>query len=202
MSASFTRFQSTRQFTKCDVFYASAKTYSHAGALLLLLPAALMFLTGFVYPLARLVALSMPDTSSELYIRIFRDPLYLNVLFSTTVVALAVMCCRLLPGFPSLRDGPVKHPGPHIDGDVRVIPPGHRSGPIICLIAASENRHINQALLSSKLIDEPLRMIYTQGAVIVAMTHAFSSFFLHDHAHFSLRHCGASPSGVRSGGST
>lgn len=91
----------------------SAKTYSHAGALLLLLPAALMLLTGFVYPLARLVALSMPDMSLELYIRIFRDPLYLNVLFSTTVVALAVMCCCLLLGFPVANAMVrLKHPGP------------------------------------------------------------------------------------------
>ncbi len=37
---------------------------------------------------------------------------------------------------------------------------------------------INQALLSSKLIDEPLRMIYTQGAVIVAMTHVLLPFMI------------------------
>lgn len=159
----------------------SAKTYSHAGALLLLLPAALMLLTGFVYPLARLVALSMPDMSLELYIRIFRDPLYLNVLFSTTVVALAVMCCCLLLGFPVANAMVrLKHPWTLILTGCVLIPLWTsvlvRSYAWIVLL--QRTGIINQALLSTKLIDEPLRMIYTQGAVIVAMTHVLLPFMI------------------------
>ncbi|NSZ77061.1 ABC transporter permease [Agrobacterium tumefaciens] len=159
----------------------SAKTYSHAGALLLLLPAALMLLTGFVYPLARLVALSVPDMSLELYIRIFREPLYLKVLFSTTAVALAVMCCCLLLGFPvAYAMVRLKHPWALILTGCVLIPLWTsvlvRSYAWIVLL--QRTGIINQALLSSKLIDEPLRMIYTQGAVIVAMTHVLLPFMI------------------------
>ncbi|MDH0911830.1 ABC transporter permease [Rhizobium pusense] len=159
----------------------SAKTYSHAGALLLLLPSALMLLTGFVYPLARLVALSLPDMSLELYIRIFREPLYLNVLFSTTVVALAVMCCCLLLGFPvAYAMVRLKRPWALILTGCVLIPLWTsvlvRSYAWIVLL--QRTGIVNQALLSSKLINEPLRMIYTQGAVIVAMTHVLLPFMI------------------------
>ena len=159
----------------------SAKTYSHAGALLLLLPSALMLLTGFVYPLARLVALSLPDMSLELYIRIFREPLYLNVLCSTTVVAFAVMCCCLLLGFPvAYAMVRLKHPWALILTGCVLIPLWTsvlvRSYAWIVLL--QRTGIVNQALLSSKLINEPLRMIYTQGAVIVAMTHILLPFMI------------------------
>lgn len=159
----------------------SAKTYSHAGALLLLLPAAVMLLAGFIYPLARLVALSMPDMSPDLYIRIFREPLYLNVLVSTTVVALAVMCCCLFLGFPvAYAMVRLKRPWALILTGCVLIPLWTsllvRSYAWIVLL--QRTGIINQALLSGKLIDEPLRMIYTQGAVIVAMTHVLLPFMI------------------------
>lgn len=159
----------------------SAKTYSHAGALLLLLPAAVMLLAGFIYPLARLVALSMPDMSPDLYIRIFREPLYLNVLVSTTVVALAVMCCCLFLGFPvAYAMVRLKRPWALILTGCVLIPLWTsvlvRSYAWIVLL--QRTGIINQALLSGKLIGEPLRMIYTQGAVIVAMTHVLLPFMI------------------------
>lgn len=160
---------------------SSAKTYPHATALLLLSPAAAFLFAGFAYPLAKLVAISLPAMSLEYYQRIFREPLYLDVLLSTVFVALVVMCASLILGFPvAYAMTRLKKPWATIVTACVLIPLWTsvliRSYAWIILL--QRNGVINQALVSAGLVDGPLRMIYTQGAVILAMTHVLLPFMI------------------------
>lgn len=181
MTAPSTAHHAPRKMA-CILFSsASAKTYSHATALLLLSPAAAFLLAGFVYPLAKLVAISMPAMSLEYYLRIFHEPLYLDVLLSTVFVALVVMCASFILGFPvAYAMTRLKKPWATIVTACVLIPLWTsvliRSYAWIILL--QRNGIINQALVSAGLVDGPLRMIYTQGAVILAMTHVLLPFMI------------------------
>lgn len=160
---------------------SSAKTYSHATAILLLFPAIVVLLAGFAYPLAKLVALSMPEMSLQHYVRIVREPLYLDVLFSTMWIALAVMGASLVLGFPvAYAMTKTKGVWAGILTACVLIPLWTsvliRSYAWIVLL--QRNGLINEALVWAGMTEAPLRMIYTQGAVIVAMTHVLLPFMI------------------------
>jgi len=160
---------------------SSATTYSHFTATLLLLPFLLVMLAGFVYPLFKLVALSLPDLSFYHYIRIVDEPLYLAVLLSTVAVAVAVMGAALLLGFPvAYAMTRLKGPLTTIVAACVIIPLWTsvliRSYAWIVLL--QRNGLINELLNSAGMISSPLKMIYTQGAVILAMTHVLLPFMI------------------------
>lgn len=160
---------------------SSATAYSHSTALLLLLPFLLVMLAGFVYPLLKLVALSLPDFSFHHYLRIVSEPLYLAVLFSTVAVAGAVMGAALLLGFPvAYAMTRLKGPWSTIVAACVIIPLWTsvliRSYAWIVLL--QRNGIINELLISAEIVSSPLRMIYTQGAVILAMTHVLLPFMI------------------------
>ena len=138
-------------------------------------------LAGFVYPLVKLVALSLPDLSFHNYIRIVDEPLYLAVLFSTVAVAVAVMGAALLLGFPvAYVMTRLKGPWATIVAACVIIPLWTsvliRSYAWIVLL--QRNGLINELLISAGMISSPLKMIYTQGAVILAMTHVLLPFMI------------------------
>jgi len=160
---------------------SSATTYSHFTALLLLSPFIVVMLAGFVYPLFKLVALSLPDWSFHHYVRIVNEPLYLSVLFSTVSVAVAVMGAALLLGFPvAYAMTRLKGPWATIVAACVIIPLWTsvliRSYAWIVLL--QRNGIINELLTSAGMITSPLRMIYTQGAVVLAMTHVLLPFMI------------------------
>lgn len=160
---------------------SSATTYSHSTAILLLLPFLVVMLAGFVYPLVKLVALSLPDLSFHNYIRIVDEPLYLAVLFSTVAVAVAVMGAALFLGFPvAYVMTRLKGPWATIVAACVIIPLWTsvliRSYAWIVLL--QRNGLINELLISAGMISSPLKMIYTQGAVILAMTHVLLPFMI------------------------
>ncbi|MCL6655139.1 ABC transporter permease [Agrobacterium rubi] len=181
MTASLTAHRAPRKIAHILFSSASAKTYSHATALILLSPAAAFLLAGFAYPLAKLVAISLPAMSLEYYRRIFQEPLYLDVLLSTVFVAIFVMCASLILGFPvAYAMTRLKKPWATIV-TVCVLIPLWTSVLIrsyAWIILLQRNGIINQVLVSAGLVDEPLRMIYTQSAVILAMTHVLLPFMI------------------------
>lgn len=159
----------------------SARTYSPALSLALVLPVLAALMAGFVYPIARLVALSFPDGSLDQYRRIVQDPLYLAVLASTVEVALIVTLACLILGFPvAYFMTRLKGKWANVVAACVFIPLWTsiliRSYAWIVLLA----RHgiVNTLLLKAGVIEAPLKLIFTQGAVILAMTHVLMPFMI------------------------
>lgn len=156
----------------------SARQLPPVTSWLLVLPLLLLLGVGFLYPIGRLITLSLADNAVS-YSRIIEGSLYLDVLISTIGVALAVTAIGCLLGFP-----------------VALIMA--RAGKTIAAIAAicvfiplwtsvlvrsyawivllQRNGIVNGLLDFVGITEQPLKLLYTQGAVILAMAHVLMPF--------------------------
>lgn len=161
----------------------SSRFLSRNATIALLLPLALLLAVGFVYPIAQLVKISFfnPDFSLESYRRIVADPLYLLVLGRTFAVAFCVMGLCLAAGYPvAFAMARVQGRSAAIVAACVLIPLWTsvliRSYAWIVLL--QRNGIVNSMLLDAGLTSEPLKLIYTEGAVILAMTHVLMPFMI------------------------
>jgi mannopine transport system permease protein len=160
---------------------ARAGRLSRATTLLLLLPFMLLLGAGFLYPLLKLLATSAwaPDFTMEHFERLAAEPLYLTVLGRTVWIAAVVTALTLLLGYP-VALVMVRFSGwQAILVTACVLVPLWTSVLVrsyAWVVLLQRNGIINETLRGLGLIDEPLRMIYSEGAVVVAMTHVLLPF--------------------------
>ncbi len=162
---------------------SNARHYSRGVSIFLVLPLLGLMAFGFVYPVGNLLlgSLFTPEFSLSQYERIFETPLYLKVLLRTFTVSLYVMVAAALLGYPiAVAMARVKR----------------RLGLIIVacvlislwtsvlvrsyswIVLLQRNGVINSLLTDAGLIDQPLRLLYTEGAVIMAMTHVLLPYMI------------------------
>ncbi|MGV6873953.1 ABC transporter permease [Pseudochelatococcus sp. B33] len=162
---------------------ASARTYSTALSLALITPLLLLLAFGFLYPVGRLIAGSFGDTTSTFanYERIVAEPLYLTILWRTFEIAFVVTVATFLLGYP------VAYAMARLKGRLAVLVAACvlislwtsvlvRSYAWIVLL--QRNGIVNNALMETGIIATPLRLIYTEGAVMMAMTHILLPFMI------------------------
>jgi mannopine transport system permease protein len=153
-------------------------------ALLLLLPALILFVGAFLYPIGALLAESFTlrgVPSLDHYQRLFTRPLYVTVLLRTLRVgALTTLTCLAI-GFPlalwltrlngvALRLAIVCILLP-LWTSILV-----RSYAWVALL--QPDGLINRTLAAAGLIEAPLALLYTEGAVIVAMVHVLLPYMV------------------------
>ncbi|PDV85184.1 ABC transporter permease [Rhizobium sp. H4] len=165
------------------LFSRSARRYSHALTLLLIAPLMLLLAAGFIYPIGRLVSLSFmaPEFTFEYYERIVTEPLYLDVLFRTLRTGAIVTVASLLLGYPvALLMARAKGKTAMIVAAAVFVPLWTsvlvRSYAWIVLL--QRNGIANGMLMESGLVPGPLKLLYTEGAVILAMTHVLMPFMI------------------------
>lgn len=156
----------------------SAKSYPPAVSLLLVSPLLALLLIGFLYPVARLVQLSFAN-GAEPYVRLVEGELYIGVLTDTIVISAAVAALCLLLGYPvAMAMARLKRKAALLVTACVFVPLWTsilvRSYAWVVLF--QRNGLVNDLLQALGLSDEPLRLLYTQGAVIVAMTHVLLPF--------------------------
>lgn len=159
----------------------SARSYPTVLSLALIAPLATALGAGFIYPIARLVALSVTDGTLEQYRRIFQEPLYLDVLASTVTVAFIVTASSLLLGFP------VAYFMTRLKTNLAIVVAACVFIPLwtsilirsyAWIVLLQRNGIVNTFLMTIGITDAPLKLIYTQGAVILAMTHVLMPFMI------------------------
>lgn len=137
----------------------------------LLLPLLLLLTLGFLYPVGRMLVGSLfnPGFTLENYIRIFTEPLYLKVLLRTLWIASATTIGAFVLGYP------VAYAMARASGKLTlwmgacVLIPLWTSVLVrsyAWIILLQRKGVLNDILIGTGIIDEPLRMIYTEGAVI------------------------------------
>ena len=149
---------------------------------LLIAPMVLVLGWSFFLPIGRLLLSSVTDPTPSLdnYRRLWTEPLYLQVIIRTILIALGCTVSCLLLGYPAAAA--MARPGRAAKiAAACVLVPLWTSALVrsYAWIALMERRGvINTALTDWGVIARPLTMLYTDGAVLVGMTHILLPFMV------------------------
>jgi mannopine transport system permease protein len=159
----------------------SARRYAAIPSWLLVTPLLAIFAIGFLYPLITLMTISFTGGVSATYGRFLSDPLYISVLTNTVGIAVAVTLCGVVAGYP------VALAMVRLRGKLAVIVAACVFIPLwtsvlirsyAWIVLLQRRGIVNSLLTSMNLTEEPLKFLYTQGAVILAMTHVLLPFVI------------------------
>jgi mannopine transport system permease protein len=157
---------------------SSAKRYAPLTSLLLVVPLLATFTIGFFYPVWMLVDLSLSG-GPEPYLRLVQETLYLEVLMTTISTAALVTCFCLILGYP------VAYAMASLGGRAALVVAACVFIPLwtsvlirsyAWIVLLQRNGLINGILEGAGLSDDPVKLLYTQGAVVLAMTHVLLPF--------------------------
>lgn len=161
----------------------SVRQLGRGPSLLLLAPLLLCVGVAFLLPLATLLheSLFVPEPTLRHYARLFGEPLYLRVIGRTFRIAALVTLATLLLAYP-----------------LALLMTRARGAVLAVLVACvllplwtsvlvrtyawtvllTRNGVLNQFLMQAGVIDAPVKMLYTEAAVIAAMTHVLLPFMV------------------------
>lgn len=162
---------------------STAGQLSRSRSLCLVLPLVLLLGFAFLLPIGKLLLGSVfaPEATAEHYVRIAREPLFLRILLRTIQIAATVTIFAFLLGYP------VAIVMSRLQGSAAMLVAGCVLIPLwtsvlvrsyAWIVLLQRNGIVNSALKSCGLIDQPLRLIYTEGAVILAMTHVLLPYMI------------------------
>jgi mannopine transport system permease protein len=156
---------------------------SQAAIVGLMLPFFTLLFVAFLYPLLSLLAISITEPRPGLgnYVRVFQNPVYATVLLRTLRIALLVSALSLILAFP-VAVVMARSRGPKLALVTACILLPFWSSVLVRTAAwavlLQRNGLVNNGLLATGLTDAPVRLLYTQGAVVVAMTHVLMPFMV------------------------
>ena len=143
---------------------------------LMLMPLLVLLFGVYFWPLVKLLATSVfaPNFTTEHYVRLAVEPLYLKILLRTLWISFLVTVFTLILGYPvAFVMARLKGWQAGLVAACVLIPLWTsvlvRSYAWIVLL--QRNGIINNWLREGGVIEQPLQMIYTEGAVLMAMTH-------------------------------
>lgn len=158
------------------LFGVSVQSYSRATTLLLLLPLLALIVVAFLLPILRFLAMSVLDPAPTLahYQDLFGRPFYLTIFLRTFQTALIVALGTLLLGYPvaylmaSLRGVWVG-----VVAAIVILPLwiSVLVRTYVWTVFLGRNGVINQAAAALGLVDQPMRLLNTDLAVWIGMTH-------------------------------
>lgn len=166
-----------------DVFRPQGRNLSKAGIVLLMLPFFALVFFAFLYPLLSLLSVSVlePAPTLDNYSRVVENPVYVTVLLRTLRIALLVSLLSLVLAFP-VAWLMVRSKGPKVAFITACILLPFWSSVLVRTAAwavlLQRQGLVNEGLQFIGLTSEPLRLLYTQGAVVVAMTHVLMPFMV------------------------
>jgi ABC-type spermidine/putrescine transport system permease subunit I len=169
--------------TIARIFEPDGRFLSHGSVLLLMAPFFALLLFAFLYPMISILSLSVlePQPTLANYERALLDPIFVGILLRTLQIGLTVTVVALLMAFPV------------------ALLMARSSGPKIVLITAcivlplwssvlvrttawavllQRNGLINETLQLLSITDEPVKLLYTRTAVVLAMTHVLLPFMV------------------------
>lgn len=140
----------------------------------LLLPIVLLLCVFVIFPVCRIFLLSFfdPDFTTQHYAQIFQEDVYLQVFLRTLVIALLVSLCCLILGYPVaylIADLPAKKARILL---LLVILPmwiGILVRTYAWMVVLGRHGFLNKTLMYFDLISEPMKILFTSKAVILAM---------------------------------
>jgi mannopine transport system permease protein len=164
-------------------FEADGRRMARATVLMLMGPFFALVVFAFLYPLANLLWMSLfePHPTLEHYQRVVDNPVYLHVLWRTLQIALLVSVLSLALSLPvALLMVNSRGPKAIFLAACILLPLWSSVLVRTAAWAILLQRHgiINDTLQLLGITDKPITMLYTQGAVVVAMTHVLMPFMV------------------------
>jgi mannopine transport system permease protein len=159
------------------------RQFSTASSLLLILPFLLVMGVAFLLPLATLLreSLFVPAATVEHYERVFGEPVYLRVMLRTLRVAAYVTVATLLLGYP-VAYVMAKAKGLKLALlGIAILLPLWTSVLVrtyAWMVLLQREGVVNQLLKKSGLIEAPIKLLYTEGTVVLAMAHVLLPFMV------------------------
>jgi mannopine transport system permease protein len=152
-------------------------------SLLLIAPLVILLAWTFFLPIARLLLTSFTEPTFGLsnYARLLAEPLYVQVFIRTLWIATACTVLTLVIGYP-VAMLMARHGGKFaMIATLCVLIPLWTSVLVrsyAWVIVLERNGLINSFLMARGWISTPLKMLYTNGAVVMAMTHVLLPFMV------------------------
>lgn len=171
------------RFSRPSLVTGTSGKYPPLLAAVLLLPLLLLLVFSFLYPVGRMLVGSLfdPGFTFHNYVHIFTEPLYLKILLRTLWIAFATTVGAFLLGYPvsyaMARAGSKRT----LWIAACVLIPLWTSVLVrsyAWIILLQRKGVINDILIKTGILEQPLRLIYTEGAVIIAMTHVLMPFMI------------------------
>ncbi|MER8868168.1 ABC transporter permease [Mesorhizobium sp. M0751] len=167
---------SAPRFARLFIVTGTGGRYPLLLSAILVLPLLLLLFFTFLYPVGRMLVGSLFDPGFTLdnYVRIFAEPLYLKVLLRTLWIAFATTIGAFVLGYP------VAYAMARAGGKLAFWIAGCVLIPLwtsvlvrsyAWIILLQRKGIINDILVGTGVLDQPLKLIYTEGTVLLAMTH-------------------------------
>ena len=160
------------------------RVYGFGLLAILLAPAAILYLGSFLYPISSLLVESVwtgGGFTLKNFERIASEPLYLTILLRTLRISLLVTLCCLVLAYP-LAFWLTRLQGAVFSLAVACILLPLWTSVLVrsysWAVLFQRNGIINKTLLNLGVIGEPLTLLYTEGAVLIAMTHVLLPFMV------------------------
>ncbi|MBZ9804945.1 ABC transporter permease [Mesorhizobium sp. ES1-6] len=161
----------------------AASRYTPVLSLALTAPLLLLLAVGFLYPIGALIKLSlfMPTLDLSAYRKIVEQPIYLAIMARTFRIALLVSILSFVLGYPvALAMASLNRRLATIAAAAVFIalwsPVFVRSYAWIVLL--QRNGVVNTLMAQAGLINAPVKLLYNEGAVILATTHVLLPFMI------------------------
>lgn len=157
--------------------------YGRGTSFLLVLPLLCLLLFGFLYPLGRLSSQSFlgPDFTAAYYVELITEPVYLKVFLGTFKIALYCMVLALIIGYPlAFALSRMKGWQQLLLLSCVLIPlwTSVLARSYAWVVLLQRRGVVNDMLVGSGIVSQPLRLLYTEAAVIMAMTHVLLPFMI------------------------
>ena len=155
-----------------------------ALSLVMILPALLLFLIFYFYPIIKLVPQSLIEDGAvtfQNYMRIFTEPLYYNSFLRTVFISLLAAIINLLLGYPiAYALTRVKPKTAKLI--IAIIMISFWTSLLVrtysWMVVLQRNGIINKALISLGIIEDPIQLMYTTGAILVGIVHILLPFMI------------------------
>lgn len=166
-----------------NAWLLGGRHYSTAASLALAAPFLVLALVTFILPLASLLheSLFLPTPTLTHYQRALTEPVYLRVMLRTLRIAAAVTVLTLILAWP-LAWVMARSSGLKLAILIAsVLLPLWTSVLVrtyAWMVLLQKNGVVNQLLIGSGIVDQPLTLLYTEGAVVLAMSHVLLPFMV------------------------
>jgi putative spermidine/putrescine transport system permease protein len=151
----------------------------------------LVFAALFLAPLAHLFVISLfrfdravglvAEPSLENYRRVLADPFHLGILWRTLKIGVLATLTSLVLGYPVAYHLSRTTPRRRTWLTLLVLAPLLVSVVVRSfgwLVILGPNGLVNALLVRLGLVSDPLRLLYTEGAIVIGLTHVFLSFMV------------------------
>jgi putative spermidine/putrescine transport system permease protein len=151
------------------------------GIMKLALPAILLLTLCFILPTLFVISKVIKDDGMKYFVKFFTDEYYRNILFSTLATALKVTLIALMLGYPTayyLARTKSKYKNLMLMATILPFLVSALVRAYGWIVILGDTGILNQLLMNTGIIDEPIKILYTMNGVIIGLVHLLIPYMI------------------------